>query len=196
MITVIPTGGANLNSLTSSLQRINLPFQLSQDPKVIEQSPLVLLPGVGHAGKVMQTIEDTGLAPVIKNLQQPVIGICIGLQILFDFLEEGQRPGLGILPGPVKKFETSPDFPVPHMGWNEVEFDSELGDLSLDSKHFYFVHSFFAPHGPWVKGVCQEAGRTIPALVKKENFWGIQFHPERSGPTGDQFLDQFLRRHL
>ncbi len=192
MIAVIPTGGSNIGSITAALERLNRDkVVLTTDPDLILDADRVILPGVGHAQAMMQRLKDQRLGEVIPKIKRPVLGICLGMQILFESSEEGDVECLGIIPGKVVKIP-SQGLVVPHMGWNTIEKDirHELVS-SVDGYSCYFVHSFCAEPGPWVLASC-EYGSRIPAIVRWKNFYGTQFHPERSGRAGEALLEKFL----
>ena len=194
MIAIVETGGANIASIVNALARLGKEARLTRDREVIQSASQVILPGVGAAGIAMERIRSLELLSCLSELTQPVLGICLGMQLLFDSSEENDAACLGLLPGRVRRLEPGAGRPIPHMGWNRV---SRRGDCPLfegipDESHFYFVHSFAAPDGPFVRSHC-EYGETIPASVQYENFFGVQFHPERSGELGARMLANFIR---
>lgn len=193
MIAVIDSGGANISSVLFALERLGAEAALTSDPEVIRAAPRVILPGVGAAGNAMRLLKDKGLVDCIRGLTQPVIGICLGMQLLFERSEEGDAEMLGIIPGTVAHFTPAPGMTVPHMGWNSVTWDAPhplLDGIEKDS-FFYFVHSYHAPDTPHAVGLC-DYGSPFPAIVAKENFMGCQFHPERSGAAGARILKNFM----
>ncbi len=192
MIVIVDGFGSNLASLSQALHRLNCEFKITNDPHEIQNASKVILPGVGHAGDMSKRLG--GLLAVLRDLSQPVLGICLGMQILFKEHAEGEVQGLGILDGRVQKLEDKPEITVPHMGWNQLSgWDPTLLLLRGVTKesHFYFVHSYVAPSGPWVKG-WTEHGDLIPAVVSQGNWHGVQFHPEKSGADGHLILKNFL----
>jgi glutamine amidotransferase len=193
MITVVDSGGANLSSVLFALERLGVKTRLSRDPDEIRKSPKVLLPGVGAAAAAMDTLRERELVECLRGLKQPVLGICLGMQILFERSEEGDADCLGVIPGRVGRLAAQPGLPIPHMGWNRVRSVSG-GCALLDEgeEFFYFVHSFAAPLCPAVKGVA-DYGVEVPAVVERGNWFGAQFHPERSGAPGHRFLERFAR---
>ena len=191
MIALIPTGGSNLGSVEAALQRLGAEVLTTEDPKTIARADHVILPGVGHAETMMARLHGKNLSCFLKTLTQPVLGICLGMQLLFESSEEGTVEGLGIIPGRVLAIPAE-GLPLPHMGWNEVVSSSQDPlDRCANGKYFYFVHSYMAESGPWVTASC-DYGRKIPAIVRWNNFHGVQFHPERSGPAGEALLKEFL----
>lgn len=193
MIALIDSGGANIASVLHALERLGARGVLTGDPETIRTAERVILPGVGMAGDAMKRLSEKNLIPVIRALKQPVLGICLGMQLLFEHSEEGDADMLGLLPGTVRRFDEKTSGIVPHMGWNEVAFQGDhplVRDIP-DRSHFYFVHSYFAPPGPYTIGIC-EYGKPFSAIVARDNFMGCQFHPERSGAMGAAILKNFL----
>jgi glutamine amidotransferase len=191
---IIDSGGANLASLQFALERLEARAIVSNDPKHIAAAPRVILPGVGSAQDAMTRLRSSGLHEVLPTLKQPVLGICLGMQLLFARSEEGATECLGIIPDTIRKLTAEPGRPVPHMGWNQLT--ALRGDPLLESiaenEYVYFVHSYAAR----VSGVTLAAtdyGAQVSAAVRHGNFWGTQFHPERSGKTGAKVLANFLR---
>lgn len=191
-VVIVDSGGANLASVLFAFERLGASVTISADAATIRAADRVVLPGVGAAGAVMANLERAGLVPHLRALEQPVLGICLGMQMLFEASAEGGVNCLGLLPGRVRALEAAPSFPVPHMGWNRVTSVQPEPLLPKgESAHFYFVHSFAAPAGDHVSAVTDYAGE-IPAIVRQRNFTGVQFHPERSGPAGSALLARFL----
>jgi glutamine amidotransferase len=150
----------------------------------------VILPGVGAAGYAMDEIEKRGLRGPLPSLEQPVLGICLGMQLLFDHSEEDDTQCLGLIPGKVRKLSVEPERPVPHMGWSQLSVAGAEVGLE-DGDYVYFAHSFACDDGPHSIATARY-GRDIPAAVCRNNFLGAQFHPERSGEAGARFLKAFL----
>lgn len=194
MITVVDSGGANLTSVLFALERLGIATGFSRDPDEIFGASKVLLPGVGAAGAAMRGLRERELVSCLRELKQPVLGICLGMQILFERSEEGDAECLGVIPGTVGRIEPKPGLPVPHMGWNKVRAVAGGSPLlsDEDDEFFYFVHSFAAPQGAAVKAVATY-GSEVPAVVQWKNWFGAQFHPERSGTAGSRFLERFAR---
>lgn len=192
-VAIIDNGGANIASLRYALERLGADAQLTADPAVLRAAPRVILPGVGAAAAAMQRLESSGLVETIRSLRQPMLGICLGMQLLFDTSEEGNTACLGLLPGRVERIADRDTYPVPHMGWNQLEFASP--DPLLDGiecgEHVYFVHSYAAPVGPMTVATADYGG-SFAAIVRRDNFVGMQFHPERSGAAGARLLANFL----
>lgn len=193
-VAIVDTGGANLASLEYAFERLSVRARITQDPVVIREARHVVLPGVGAASTAMKRLLNARLLDALRTLTRPVLGICLGMQLLFDASEEGSTECLGVIPGTVQRLKASPGRPVPHMGWNQLEGQCEdpllMGIAPRD--YVYFVHSYAAPvsdhtlaraeYGPW-----------ISAVVRRGNFYGAQFHPERSGAPGARLLQNFVR---
>ena len=192
MIAVIDTGVANLLSVANAIERIGRPFIITRDAGVIGKASHVILPGVGHAQASMKSLAEINLIPVIQQLKQPLLGICLGMQILFEHTEEGDVPCLGLLPGRVTRIQDH-GLSLPHMGWNSLEWQtpSPLLEGLAPGVRMYFVHSFQAPLNATTRASTQY-GEAIPALVSQDNYYGTQFHPERSGDMGSLILRNFL----
>ena len=191
---IIDSGGANLASLQFALERLNERAIVSNDPQDILQAPRVILPGVGSALDAMTRLRATGLHEVLPKLKQPVLGICLGMQLLFSRSEEGPTDCLGVIPDTVRRLKAEPGRPVPHMGWNQLtamRADPLLEDVA-ENDYVYFVHSYAAPVSD-ITLAATDYGSQVSAVIRRGNFWGTQFHPERSGPTGAKFLANFLR---
>jgi glutamine amidotransferase len=192
-VAIIDNGGANIASLRFALGRLGADSRLTASPGELRAARRVILPGVGAAADAMQRLESLDLVETIRGLEQPVLGICLGMQLLFASSEEGDTPCLGLLPARVKRFADRTDLPVPHMGWNQLEFAGRpplLGGVT-PGEYVYFVHSYAAPVGPWTLATTDYGGR-FSAVVRHRNFYGAQFHPERSGPVGSRVLANFL----
>ncbi len=191
---IIDSGGANLASLQFALERLGTRAVVTSDARVIAAAPRVLLPGVGSAADAMQRLRRSGLAELLPTLRQPVLGICLGMQLLFERSAEGPTECLGILPGAVRHLEAAPGRPVPHMGWNQLT--EPRADPLLEGiepgEYFYFVHGYAVPTSAvTLAGV--HYGEPVSAVVRRGNFWGTQFHPERSASGGARLLGNFLR---
>lgn len=193
-LVIVDTGCANLASVSYAFERLGKPAYISDTPSTIKSADRVVLPGVGSAPFAMQNIRSKNLMPVLAGLTQPVIGICLGMQLLFETLEEGgaQVEGLRLVEGQVSKLDTG-DLPTPHMGWNtlSIEKDDPLLAGVKTGEFAYFVHSFAAPLSANTLAKT-EYGSSFSAIVRQGNVWGCQFHPERSSTTGAQILNNFL----
>jgi imidazole glycerol-phosphate synthase subunit HisH len=196
VIVIIDTGVANLSSVHNAIERLGRTAERSCDPARIRAATHVILPGVGAAADAMAHLSAAGLVPIIRGLTQPVLGICLGMQLYFERSTEGDAECLGLLPGIVSAIVPDPEhgITVPHMGWNCIERQGGASILleGIDrGAYFYFVHSFKAPDGPFVRATTDHGGR-MPAVVEHRNFFGTQFHPERSGAAGAKLLEGFL----
>ncbi len=191
MIAIVDSGGANLASVMFAVERVGRPFVFTGDPDVIRKASHVILPGVGAAGTAMKILRGGGLVECLRSLTQPVLGICLGMQLLFDWSAEGEVEMLGLVPEKVRKFQG--DLPVPHMGWNTLDIVRDHSLLKgLDAKSYvYFVHSYNAPVGDFTVAKT-EYGTSFSSVINRDNVFGCQFHPERSGKTGAAILQNFM----
>jgi len=190
---IIDSGGANLASLQFACERLGARTEVSGDPAVIAAATRVILPGVGSAADAMRRLHASGVARLLPDLRQPLLGICLGMQLLFEHSEEGATSCLGVLPGSVSRLQAEPELPVPHMGWNQLaqfRADPLLANLSAQD-HLYFVHSYAAAVSDYTLATVHYA-RPLAAVVRRDNFWGTQFHPERSAAAGARLLANFL----
>jgi len=190
---IIDSGGANLASLVFALERLEARARVSSSPAEIARAERVILPGVGCASDAMQRLRAAGLAERLAALRQPVLGICLGMQLLYHHSAEGPTECLGVLPGRVERLSPGPGLPVPHMGWNQLAISTPdpLLEGIKSGEYVYFVHSYAAPCSP-VTLAAARYGADLAAVVRRGNFWGTQFHPERSGRTGRRLLANFL----
>ena len=194
MIAIIDYDTGNLRSVCNALDRIGAQYCLTDDPAVIAQADRVLLPGVGEASSAMEKLQERGLCDVIRSLKVPVLGICIGMQLMCRHSEEGNVDCLGIFDSSVRRFEACPQkgVKVPHMGWNGIRsLQTPLFDGLSDGEFVYFVHSFYATGCEQSLIATAEYGVDITAAVRKDNIWGCQFHPEKSGKVGLSILKAF-----
>lgn len=191
---IIGCCGANLASLAFAFERLGESVPISVDPERVRKASHVLLPGVGAAKDAMARLASAGFVELVPTLTQPVLGICVGMQLLFATSEEEDTPCLGIIDAPVRRLPEQADLPVPHMGWNSLERigQSALLDRIENGSYAYFVHSYAAPVGPYTRA-SSDYGGPFSAIVERENFYGTQFHPERSATVGASILDNFLR---
>lgn len=193
MITIVDSGGANVSSILFALERLGSRAIVTTDAAKINNASHVILPGVGSADKIMQRLINLKLDNVLRSLKQPVLGICVGMQVLFEFSQEGNTACLKLIPGTVNKLKAKSGLILPHMGWNTLEFyrDCALLKLIPNNSYVYFVHSFAAPI---LNSTCAitHHGDSFSAIVQHQNFFGTQFHPERSGVWGSQILKNFL----
>ena len=189
-IVLINYGAGNIQSIKFALKRLGFEAILSDEETEIRSADKVIFPGVGEASSAMQKLKVSGLDQVIPTLKQPVLGICLGMQLLCKSSEEGNTKGLGVFDVNVVKFSNS--LKVPQIGWNQIsELKSELFKGISENEYMYLVHSFYAP-------LCKEAiaiseyGIKYASALQKDNFYGVQFHPEKSSNAGEQILKNFL----
>jgi len=193
-LVIVDTGCANLASVQYAFERLGVTPSITDKSEVISSAERVVLPGVGSAPFAIKSINEKGLKPVLQSLTQPVFGVCLGMQLLFETLEEGgnEVEGLGLVPGAIKALNTR-DLPSPHMGWNTlvpVKDDPLLKNVS-EGEFAYFVHSYSADISDATLAT-SDYGSRFSAIVRNNNVWGCQFHPERSSKTGAQILKNFL----
>ncbi len=191
-VVLLSTGGSNYTSLQAAFERIGARCQHSTDAEVIAAASHVVLPGVGSASSAMLAIEQQRLAPFIRALKQPLLGICLGMQVLYQYSDESEQACLGVFPGRVERLANAPGIRVPHMGWNSVQSTRENPLMKgIDGADFYFVHSYAAALDQY--SIAQSThGFAFSAAVACGNFYGVQFHPERSGTQGQTLLENFL----
>ena len=191
MIGVIDYEAGNLASVTNALRSIEASVVVSSDARQLGKCSGIILPGVGAAPLAMDSLIRHDLAGFIRALEVPLLGICLGMQVLYDESREGNTKCLGIVSGTVEEFDARASR-VPHMGWNEVLFTSdEAPAQSLGKKaHFYFAHSYYSPIGPATSAIT-ECGVSFSAAIRRDNYYGVQFHPEKSGRPGLQLLSNF-----
>jgi glutamine amidotransferase len=192
-VVIVANGGANIASLQFALERLNVSSLVSGDPDAIGAASHVILPGVGAAANAMARLRRDGLHHVIPKLRQPVLGICLGMQLLFESSDEGDTHCLGIIPGRATRFTEAQGRPVPHIGWNTVQIgrDSSLLAGMRGDDYAYFVHSYALPVTSATVASTQY-GSSFSACVEWGNFFGTQFHPERSAAVGARMLRNFL----
>jgi glutamine amidotransferase len=189
-LAIVDVGCGNIGSVAIALERFGIAPVVTGDGEEIVGADKVILPGVGAAGYAMEQIRARGLAEALRGLKQPVLGICLGMQLLFERSEEEATECLGIIEGQVRRLEPAPERPVPHMGWSKLSVAEEGIGLS-DGDYVYFAHSFACDNGARTVASA-DYGRSIPAVVRSGNWLGAQFHPERSGEAGARFLEAFL----
>ena len=197
MIAIADYGIGNLGSVTRGFRRSGADVRLSGDPAVLRAADALVLPGDGAFGATMAELERRGLVPLLREAAEsgrPLLGICIGMQLLFEESEEhGRHRGLGLLPGRVRRFEG--DLPVPHMGWNRLHARREhpLLESVPEGAHVYFVHSYYCDAPDEVVIAASDYGRDFPAIVGRGSILGVQFHPEKSQEVGLRMVESFVR---
>lgn len=193
MIAIVDYQAGNIRSVANALERLGAQYELTADPDRLRAADHVILPGVGHAGHAWQSLQETGLCPVIRSLRTPVLGICVGLQLLCRDSEEGLAQGLGIFDAHVRRFPDEAEIRIPHMGWNTLgNLDGKLFNDLPSGTHCYFVHSYYPTLCPDTAATCRHGSTLFSAALRYENFYGTQFHPEKSGAAGLQILKNFL----
>lgn len=191
---VVKLGVGNTAAVMFALERLGAPAVLTDEPRVIAEAERVILPGVGAAAYAMERINACGLRDVLTTFQRPLLGVCLGQQILFDASEEGDARGFGLLAGTVTHLPASPDAVCPHMGWSRLTpvAATPLLEGVRAGDYVYFVHSYVCPLGPETVAT-SSYGASFAAVVAKDDIYGCQFHPERSGAVGARILQNFLR---
>jgi glutamine amidotransferase len=192
-VVLIDAGGANIGSVRYALARLGVDAELSADAATIRAADRVILPGVGAAAPALQRLRALGLVETIRSLSQPMLGICLGMQLLYEASDEGDVACLGLLPGRVRRLAPSAGLRVPHMGWNRLQRrrDSRLLHGIEAGDFAYFVHSYAAPEAEDCIAACEHGAR-FAAIVERGHIAGAQFHPERSAATGARLLRNFL----
>lgn len=192
-IAIVNAGGSNISSLTFALDRIKASYITTNQIAQIEDSSHVILPGVGAANDAMDKLKKSNLIEVVRNLKQPTLGICLGMQLLLDHSMENNVNCLSIIEGRCKAFSQQDKCPVPHMGWNNVNFNkpSPLTEDLDNDDYFYFVHSYYAPITNSSIGVT-DYSESFASIIQKDNFYGTQFHPEKSSDQGSKLLRTFI----
>ena len=195
MIAVIKYNAGNILSVMCALERLGAEAVLTDDPDTIRRAGRVIFPGVGEASTAMRYLDERGLSDVIRGLDQPFLGICLGMQLMCSFSEEGNTECLGIFPEHVRLFPKGQGYKIPHVGWNTVSpLSGPLFSGVLDESYFYFVHSYFVPLSSDASSVTSYDGLDFSASLSRGNFHGVQFHPEKSGEAGEMILRNFLER--
>lgn len=191
-LVLLDSGGANLGSVQAAFRRLGVAAPVSSDAGLIREATHVLLPGVGAAAAAMQRLRENGLIDLIPTLTQPILGICVGMQLLFEHSEEGDTVCLGLLRGAVRKLRSSPEIRVPHMGWNRLQLTQASAICQgLDQAFAYFVHSYAVDDAVSTLAT-SEHGQSFSAIVGDGRVFGAQFHPERSSKAGERLLRNFL----
>lgn len=193
-VVLVDAGGTNIGSVCYALQRLGVDAALTADAAAIRAADKVILPGVGAAGPGMARLRELELVELMRSLTQPVLGVCLGMQLLCAHSEEGDTTCLGLIPASVRRFVEAPGLRVPHMGWNQLctkQAHPLLAGLG-DDDQAYFVHSYAVPVGDWSLAT-SDYGEVFSAVIARDNFHGMQFHPERSAAVGAKLLQNFLK---
>lgn len=196
MIGIVNYGAGNLFSLKSSLTRLNLSFGMIESIDDVSKYSRIIIPGVGHAGRAIERLNASGLSSILAQIKdRPVLGICVGMQLMTSFSEEGEASLLGKFPMNTLHFKGRVSLKIPHMGWNVVNSKNDKGLFNQipDNAYFYFVHSYFVEYEPYMTSAFSEYGITFSAAIQKDNFFGVQFHPEKSGENGERVLINFSK---
>lgn len=191
-IAIVKYNAGNVQSLTFALNRLGVHPILSDDPETLRSADKVIFPGQGEASSAMRSLKAANLEPVLKNLTQPFLGVCLGMQLMCAFSEENATEGLGILPLTVKRFSKG-DLKVPHMGWNDItDLKSPIMKDVKEGDYLYFVHSYFVPICDYTIATCKYPD-PFSAALQKDNYYAIQPHPEKSADAGMKLLENFLK---
>jgi glutamine amidotransferase len=192
-VTVLSYGAGNVASVQFALERLGARVRLTAVPTEVAEAERLILPGVGQAGYAMARLDSLGLVEAVRTFARPLLGVCLGQQLLFESSDEGETPLLGLIPGRVRRLEPGPGLPVPHMGWSRLtrDRDDPLLEGVADGDWAYFVHGYVCPNGPATLARADYGG-SVPAVVREANRWGCQFHPERSAAAGARILSNFM----
>lgn len=190
-LAIIKYNAGNIQSVSFALERLGITYTITDDPETIKGADKVIFPGVGEAKSTMAYLKNKNLDAVIRELRQPVLGICLGMQLLCAHSEEYDTPCLGVFDLTVKRFLPQDGLKVPHMGWNTLQVREGWLDPSLDGGYVYFVHSYYVPVNPDTSAVTEY---TVPfsSAMQKNNYYAVQFHPEKSADSGVKVLKSFL----
>jgi glutamine amidotransferase len=190
-VALLKYNAGNIQSVSFALERLNIDFRITDDQDTIKSADKVIFPGVGEASTTMKYLRERRLDQLVKELKQPVLGICLGMQLMCKHSEENNTDCLGIFDETVKRFTPSIDQKVPHMGWNQLTSVNGWVDQKLENESVYFVHSYYVPVNRFTTAI---TNYTVPfsAAMKKDNFYAVQFHPEKSAEAGQAILENFL----
>ncbi len=191
MVAVIKYNAGNIRSVAFALERLGVDFTITDNHEEIRKADKVIFPGVGEASSTMKYLKDFKLDRVIKELKQPVLGICLGMQLMCSFSEENSTTCLGIFDETVKLFKPVNNEKVPHMGWNSLTLTNGWLDAGVNGQYVYFVHSYYVPVNPHTTAITEYI-LPFSSALKKDNFYAVQFHPEKSSTVGEKVLQSFL----
>ena len=191
-LAIIKYNAGNIQSVSFALERLGVDFHITDDIEEIKKADKVLFPGVGEASTTMKFLINKKLDTLIKELTQPVLGVCLGMQLMCRHSEENNTRCLGIFDEEVRRFQPSPEMKVPHMGWNQLKVTDSWLNSDLDKQNVYFVHSYYVPVNPFTSAITDYI---VPfsAAMHKDNFYAVQFHPEKSAEAGELVLKSFLK---
>jgi imidazole glycerol-phosphate synthase subunit HisH len=191
-LAIIKYNAGNIQSVLNALERLGVDAEVTDDAESIRGADKVIFPGVGEASSAMRSLKENNLDAIIKSLKQPVLGICVGMQLLCEYSEENDTDCLAIVPVRVRRFSPALKLKVPQVGWNNIfELRSPLFEEIPESSYIYNVHSYYAEDSEYTIAKC-DYGITYAAAVKKDNFYGVQFHTEKSAEVGDKIIKNFL----
>lgn len=191
-LVLIKYNAGNIQSVSYALERLGVDFAISDDPEKISSADKVIFPGVGEASTTMEYLRERKLDQLLPTLKQPVLGICLGMQLMCEHSEENDTQCLGIFDQPVKRFLPKGDLKVPHMGWNQLKLSDSWLSKELENQNVYFVHSYYVPVNQYTSA-STEYIQPFSAAMKKNNFYAVQFHPEKSAAAGELVLKSFLK---
>jgi glutamine amidotransferase len=191
-IVIVKYNAGNIQSVSFALERLGVDFSITGDVSEIQSADKVIFPGVGEASTSMSYLKEKKLDSVIRGLTQPVLGICLGMQLMCKHSEENDTECLGIFDERVKKFVPTNDLKVPHMGWNQLHLSEDWLDRALEGENAYFVHSYYVPVNRYTSAVTEYI-HPFSAAMHRDNFYAVQFHPEKSARAGELVLKSFLK---
>lgn len=191
-LAIIKYNAGNIQSVSFALERLGIDFTITDNAEEIAKADKVLFPGVGEASTTMQYLRDKKLDQVITSLKQPVLGICLGMQLLCKYSEENNTTCMGIFDEQVKLFIPKDHQKVPHMGWNNLTLANGWLDPAVENQFAYFVHSYYVPVNPATAAITEYIN-PFSAAMHRDNFYAVQFHPEKSAKTGELVLKSFLK---
>jgi glutamine amidotransferase len=190
-LAIIKYNAGNIQSVSFALERLGVNFRITDDPEEISKSDKVIFPGVGEASTTMNYLRERKLDQLIRNLKQPLLGVCLGMQLMCQHSEENNTDCLGIFDETVKAFVPNKDMKVPHMGWNNLVLRNSWLDRQLENKFAYFVHTYYVPVNAFTSSTTEYI-EVFSSAMHKDNFYAVQFHPEKSAETGELVLKSFL----
>ncbi len=191
-LVIIKYNAGNIQSVSFALERLGVNFRITDDPEEVGKADKVIFPGVGEASTTMKYLRERKLDQLIVGLKQPLLGVCLGMQLMCGYSEENDTECLGIFQEKVKRFIPEGDFKVPHMGWNNLTLTNSWLDRELENKYAYFVHSYYVPVNSFTSAITEYIN-PFSSAMHKDNFYAVQFHPEKSAATGELVLKSFLK---
>lgn len=191
-LVIIKYNAGNIQSVSFALERLGVDFLITDNPEEIQKADKVIFPGVGEASTTMNYLRERKLDKVIIQLKQPLLGVCLGMQLMCRYSEENNTECLGIFQETVKRFIPEGDFKVPHMGWNNLTLSNGWLDPGLENRFAYFVHSYYVPVNEFTSAITEYIN-PFSSAMHKDNFYAVQFHPEKSAETGELVLKSFLK---